>query len=432
MNTTIQLSLIIAFVLFPTIIRGSQVIYVQPEQIHLSLGVKSNQIVVTWTTFNSTIRSTVCYGIESMDQVAHGSQNEFIDDGTERRKLFIHRVYLNDLNANTTYKYHVGSTQGWSEIFTFHTFPMGHEWSPRFVIYGDLGNVNGRTLSRLQDEIQSGNHDLVLHLGDFAYDLHDDNGRMGDQFMRQIEPIAAYVPYQVLPGNHDNAYNFSHYNNRFTMHSEGDNVTNNHFWSYNIGPVHLIAFSTEFLYYTKYGKQQIRNQFDWLEHDLIEANRPENRAIRPWIVTAGHRAIYTQRYVNTVVKNGNEFGPGFEELFFKYGVDLELWGHEHIYERIWPIYNGTVFNGTNDNAYYNPRAPVHVTTGSAGCILLPPKILQRRPEFSAFASNDYTFTQMHVINGTHIQLQQVSDNQNGQIIDQIYLIKDNHGTYEFK
>lgn len=82
---------------------------------------------------------------------------------------------------------------------------MGHEWSPRFVVYGDLGNVNGRTLSRLQDEIQSGNHDLVLHLGDFAYDLHDDNGRMGDQFMRQIEPIAAYVPYQVLPGNHDNA-----------------------------------------------------------------------------------------------------------------------------------------------------------------------------------------------------------------------------------
>lgn len=69
----------------------------------MQIVVKSNQIVVTWTTFNSTIRSTVCYGIESMDQVAHGSQNEFIDDGTERRKLFIHRVYLNDLNANTTY-----------------------------------------------------------------------------------------------------------------------------------------------------------------------------------------------------------------------------------------------------------------------------------------------------------------------------------------
>ncbi len=36
-----------------------------------------------------------------------------------------------------------------------------------------------------------------------AYDLEFDNGRVGDQFMRQIEPMAAYVPYQTIPGNHE-------------------------------------------------------------------------------------------------------------------------------------------------------------------------------------------------------------------------------------
>ena len=68
-------------------------------------------------------------------------------------------------------EYHVGSTDGWSEVFFFTTFPNGSDWSPRFVIFGDLGNINGKTLGRLQNEAQQGDHDLVMHLGDYAYEL---------------------------------------------------------------------------------------------------------------------------------------------------------------------------------------------------------------------------------------------------------------------
>lgn len=154
------------------------------------------------------------------------------------------------------------------------------------------------------------------------------------------------------------------------MHSQGSDEVNNHFWSYNIGPVHLVAFSTEFLYYPEFGTDQIMNQFRWLEQDLKKANQPENRAKQPWIITAGHRAMYTQGYLNKVVQAGNQYGPGFEELFYQHGVDLQLWAHEHIYERSWPVYNGTVFNGTDTNQpYHNPKAPVHITTGSAVCVL---------------------------------------------------------------
>ncbi len=31
-----------------------------------------------------------------------------------------------------------------------------------------------------------------------------------------------------------------------------------------------------------------------------------------------------------------------EDMFYKYGVDLQFWAHEHSYERLWPIYNFTV------------------------------------------------------------------------------------------
>lgn len=33
---------------------------------------------------------------------------------------------------------------------------------------------------------------------------------------------------------------------------------------------------------------------------------------------------------------------GVENLFYKYGVDLMLWAHEHTYERLWPVFNKQV------------------------------------------------------------------------------------------
>lgn len=53
-----------------------------------------------------------------------------------------------------------------------------------------------------------------------------------------------------------------------------------------------------------------------------------------------------------------------EDLFYKNGVDLEMWAHEHSYERTWPLYDMKVYNGTTD-PYTNPGAPVHIVTGSA-------------------------------------------------------------------
>ncbi len=38
----------------------------------------------------------------------------------------------------------------------------------------------------------------------------------------------------------------------------------NMFYSVNIGPVHIIAVSTEFIYYTNYGWKQIADQYKWL------------------------------------------------------------------------------------------------------------------------------------------------------------------------
>ena len=62
--------------------------------------------------------------------------------------------------------YHVGSAMGWSDIYFFTTFPDGTSWSPRIVIFGDMGNENAQSLSRLQEETQRGFYDAVFHVGE--------------------------------------------------------------------------------------------------------------------------------------------------------------------------------------------------------------------------------------------------------------------------
>ena len=83
--------------------------------------------------------------------------------------------------------------------------------------------------------------------------------------------------------------------------------------------------------------------------------------------------------------------------FISLGVDLNIWAHEHSYERFFPLYklqvgyrNVCIYspfnkpclawtltprafrllqvcNGSREEPYTNPCAPVHVTTGSAVC-----------------------------------------------------------------
>lgn len=220
--------------------------------------------------------------------------------------------------------------------------------------------------------------------------------------MNSIESIAAQVPYQTCPGNHEKHANFSHYDARFSMLGDGHRPNhqapltqrlNNHFYSIDIGPAHIVMFSTEFYYYTEFGWEQIGRQFAWLEEDLKRAN--QNRAQRPWLIVVGHRSPYCMKsgkdaeddeeptkelecdphlQERPIMRQGIHMHDdpkvptqfALEQLFYKYGVDIHFYGHEHFYGRLLPVYNGTVRNGTRSaNPYDNPNGPVLIVTGSA-------------------------------------------------------------------
>lgn len=295
--------------------------------------------------------------------------------------------------------------------------------------------------------------DAMLHCGDLGYDLDSSNGRNGDAFLRDIEPIAAYVPYMVSAGNHERAYNFSHYKARFLMPfgdvravgvsdvradpSRGvppsfpdSKQHDNHYYSFDLGPVHVVAWNSEAFFYPQYFDAAYADRmYEWLAFDL----KSVNRSLTPWVVAHAHRPMYCAEsrasnesgesrcdaekeaarlgimsscagdYAASSCARGgydvdraaasnvlprkrlevlartqkrNARSWNVERLLYDHGVDLAFFGHVHDYERYFPVFDEAVEmagvttaaseNNIPIDAYFQPRATVHVTTGSGG------------------------------------------------------------------
>lgn len=109
-------------------------------------------------------------------------------------------------------------------------------------------------------------------------------------------------------------------------------------------------------------------------------------------------------------------------------MDLNFAGHEHSFERFYPISNRFVYNLTKF-PYHNAMAPVYIITGSAGCHSGRAGFDDKKfNPGSASRSTDYGYTILHVHNKTHIHLEQISVEQRPPVvIDRFWLTKtENH------
>lgn len=330
-----------------------------PQQIHLSFGAHLDQMVVTWMTMRPTAHAYVLYAPvgKRMNQVAVANSTLYENPGQEGRLVYIHRATLTGLRPSTRYTYQVMSRRTGATPLFFTSRPAppsvaairsGSVSPATFAMYADMG-VNTSLVEKIAAQAQRGDYLAVLHGGDIAYDLHKKNGRLGDTFMRQIQPIAGHVAYQVAAGNHERKHNFSQYNARFSMIDQNSGSLRNHYYSFDEHLVHFIVYSTEFYFYPEFGMEQVQAQYNWLVEDLKRANTPSNRAQRPWIVAMAHRSMYCAgfdrkdcNHDQRVFRAHSEYP--IEKLFQEYGVDMHLSGHEHAYVRLLPVFAKRVFS----------------------------------------------------------------------------------------
>eukprot|EP01116_Phalansterium_solitarium_P021458 TRINITY_DN6676_c0_g1_i1.p1 TRINITY_DN6676_c0_g1~~TRINITY_DN6676_c0_g1_i1.p1 ORF type:complete len:551 (-),score=77.47 TRINITY_DN6676_c0_g1_i1:162-1814(-) len=401
-----------------------------PEQIHIAFTNQSNQLMLMWST-RQQLDSAVIYSAFGSGawQKAAGITWLF-NDSNPSGLQFMHKVLLDGLTPGQKYEYFVQSGNLSSANFTFTAMPEGSDWTPYLLVYGDMGRHGGApSLGRLNTEVDTKNVTAVIHVGDFAYDLSDDGGRNGDAFMNRIQHIAARVPYMTTPGNHEIESNssFHHYRNRFAMPRSDENDGWDMWHSWDLQNVHFIAYSSEIFFART---QDIQRQYEWLKQDLDRANLPENRQKHPWIIAYGHRPFYCSNIDgDDCTTPKSVVRAGLESLFHYAGVDIIIEGHEHSYERLWPVFNETVFQ-TN---YINPKGAVHLVTGAAGCNendgnCINPMAGPKGPwsAFRSWTKGTYGYARMTVANATHLYWEEVLEETNA-VEDAVWIIQEQHG-----
>jgi len=408
------------------------------QQIHLSFGQNVDEMVLTWVTKHKDENVHVRYGLnenEKFEFKAKASSTKYINPGKEARIMYIHRAILKELEPGKMYKYSPVSAQALGPVYTFRSRNIDNSNAvTKFAMFADAG-LEATILPRLTKEVQNNEYDMVFHVGDLAYDLHNDQGRVGDRFMQEIEQVSSHVAYQVAPGNHERKNNFSQYTNRFTMIDQESGNMNNHYYSFNMNNIHFIIYSSEFYYYPQFGTEQIQSQYNWLKEDLRKANLPENRAARPWIITMAHRNFYCNGYdlkdcIGYERLFRKEANYSLEELFNDYGVDLNMSGHEHNYARLLPVFDNKVMHHSVSNdtkVYSNPPTMVNIISGGASNIpneVNDEAIFSEIPDWVTKWSLEPSYSRITVYNSSTLLLEQVaSDVEEERIIDELTLKK---------
>lgn len=200
--------------------------------------------------------------------------------------------------------------------------------------------------------VSSQSYDSVLQLGDLAYDLHTENGDVGNKFMTWSTSVTQKMPFMVIAGNHEGYDNFVNYIHRYTLPNK--KTQGNMYYSFDLNNVHFVAVNSD------YGVQECNKEMqEWVRKDLEHSNARFNIAYM-------HRPMYCSMDADRCVTETANLRACFEDIF-KDKVDLVLAGHLHNYERSLPVYNNQVDTiGVRDNLYINPKYPTYLICGSGG------------------------------------------------------------------
>ena len=117
---------------------------------------------------------------------------------------------------------------------------------------------------------------------------------------------------------------------------------------------------------TQASESDVSKQYDFAKDDLTAAT--SNPDIK-WIVVFFHKPMYTSRSEHEPEADLQE---NFHQLFDRYGVDLVLYGHNHNYQRTFPLkYNpadpsSPIIETTEKTNYKDPAGEVYVNVGTGG------------------------------------------------------------------
>jgi 3',5'-cyclic AMP phosphodiesterase CpdA len=283
----------------------------------------STSILIKWRT-GTALPSQVHYGTGS------GELTALVEAKADTRR---HEVLLDNLEPATRYYYKVSGLD--EKEFHFNTAPTEGEASPvRVWILGDSGSGDERA-EKVRDAFYQFNEgpgaDLVLLLGDAAYDVGSDS-EYQEAFFEMYPDTLPTTPVLSTPGNHDFKTDMgSPYFEIFSLPVDGQTgglaSGTESYYSFNFANIHFVSLDTEVS-----ERLPGSDMYRWLVADL-KANKQD------WTVVFLHHPLYSKgrhdsdRHGSAMAELREHYTPIFET----YAVDLVFSGHNHSYERSFPL-----------------------------------------------------------------------------------------------
>jgi hypothetical protein len=333
-----------------------------PLYVHVSMfndpTTNEPRVVVGWLTM-SNASSVVRYGIAKHILLSEQA-NMDAPERYDSEAGFNHFVALPPLRSASIF-YQVGDGTNWSPVLMFRN-PNAVKTQFRAWVCGDLGIDNAEgTLKAIN--MRASEIDLYLHPGDLAYanDHPWQYETWWQRWFRLVQNATSQAPYMASVGNHEvscrcvelgDTTKFTVFKKKFLY--PGSAVTNgergsgdNMWYSFDLGPVHVLSFSTESDYVGApidlKRSARAQTQVQWMAADLAAVNR----SVTPFVIVMGHRPIYVDS-PGCLDNAGNPIGQPakiqavFEEMFHANQVDVFIAGHTHMYQRTLPMYNNSI------------------------------------------------------------------------------------------
>jgi len=376
-----------------------------PEQIHIAVTEIEDEMTITWITPQNADSPMVLYGTspnQLTEQVLAYSANNHYYFLPIYTSGAIQYALLKGLKMDTTYYYKVSSKGGDSS--DTYTFSTNRQLPIKVIVTGDIGDVaeSKKVINRMVQLDQQQHYNFLIHSGDLSYA----NGYQPtwDDWGNTIQPLANHIPYMASVGNHETFSLWIAFLYRFNMPANESGATEgNLYYSFDYGPIHVIALSSEMPFFWHW-----LDQYQWLQKDLAKIDRKKT----PWVFTTWHRPFYCS---NTVHWQSDEsMRQSYEDLLYQHHVDISFTGHIHAYERTTPIYNYTVVSdgivtlvvgngGNGEGLYPNWRDP--------------------KPDWSIVREASYGFGSLTVYNSSHLHWQMIRDD--GTVADDWWFMR-NH------
>ena len=379
-----------------------------PEQIHLTFGADpATSMTVSWAAPGQAPGARILVNGPHLPRTEVPAVQRTYTDGLNGETVWTYHAELKQLAPNTEYSYVVTADNDNSATpfaGSFCTAPAGRA-KFRFTSFGDLATPNTAwVLSYGQSAyavaaVESFSPLFHLLNGDLCYaDLNPAvQPEVWRDFGNNNQSSAAFRAWMPVAGNHEIEFDngpqgYTSYLTRHLLPDNGVPGFRGNWYSFQVGNVLFVALQGDEVVYQDAGafvggpaplvpaastgnppvqpgtSLYVRGYSDgaqtaWLERTLAAAR--QNPSI-DWIVAQFHQIACS----SSITGNGSDRGirEKWLPLFDKYQVDLVLNGHDHDYERSFPVRGADSMTGTDiaTGAPVETLRPHPVTTTDTG------------------------------------------------------------------